>query len=85
MNPSPNAIGQAVYIRTDTMDYEEKAIPFNTLEDMVALCATPQPNLTLEKIVIYSMVGDQPTQLTLGFISASRGQRPNHPEFAAND
>lgn len=79
---SHDAIGQAIFIRTDTMDYVEKAIPFNTLEDMVALCSRPQPDLTLEKIVLYAMVNEEPTSLTLGFISASRGQRPNTPEFA---
>jgi hypothetical protein len=70
------AIGQAVFIRTDTPDYEEETIPFKTLEAMVELCTRPKPNLTLEKVVIYSLVNGDPTALTLGFISASQGQRP---------
>ena len=82
MNPtSENAIGQAIFIRTDTLDYAEKAIPFNTLEAMVALCAEPQPNLTLERIMVYSTINGTPTSLTLAFVSASKGQRPNSPEL----
>lgn len=70
------AIGQAVFIRTDTPDYEEETIPFKTLEEMVELCTRRRSNLTLEKVVVYSLVNGDPTALTLGFISASQGQRP---------
>jgi hypothetical protein len=74
------AIGQAVFIRTDTPDYEEAAIPFKTLEEMVALCSEPRPNLTLEKIIVYAMPGGEPCALTLGFIAATKGQRPGNLE-----
>ena len=70
------AIGQAVFIRTDTPDYAEATVPFSSLEEMVLICSQPRPNLTLEKIIVYGMTGNEPISLTLGFISASQGQRP---------
>lgn len=76
------AIGQAIFIRTDTVDYAEESIPFRNLEEMVRLCSEPHPDLTLEKVVIYSLVGQEPRALTLGFIAASKGQRPSDLEFA---
>jgi len=74
---SSYAIGQAVYIRTDTPDYLEETIPFKSLEELVAICSTPKPDMTLEKVVVYSMVGSEPVALSLSFISASKGQRPD--------
>lgn len=82
MSESGYAIGQAVFIRTDTPDYAEELIPFRNLEELVRICSEPQPNLTLERVLIYSMVGQEPRALTLGFISASQGQRPNTFDMA---
>ncbi len=80
--PSPSyAIGQAVFIRTDTPDYAEETIPFTNLEEMVRVCSEAQPNLTLEKIVVYSLHKGEPCALTLGFVSSTRGQRPESLEF----
>ena len=81
-SPSGYAIGQAVFIRTDSVDYAEETIPFRNLEEMVRLCSEPQPNLTLEKVIVYAMVKNEPCALTLGFIAASKGQRPKDLEFA---
>ncbi len=78
MQESAYAIGQAVFIRTDTPDYAEEAIPFKNLEELVRLCSDPQPNLTLEKVVVYSLVEGSPAAVTLGFVSATKGQRPNN-------
>lgn len=72
------AIGQAVFIRTDTLDFAEAIVPFASLEEMILVCSQPRPNLTLEKIVVYGMTGNEPISLTLGFISASQGQRPGN-------
>jgi len=83
MNLPAYAIGQAVFIRTDTPDYAEAIVPFTSLEDMVKVCSTPRPNMTLEKIVVYSMVGNDPCALTLGFVSASKGQRPGNAELVS--
>ena len=77
MEPASYAIGQAVYIRTDTPDYAEETIPFRNLEEMVKICSSPHPNMTLEKVVVYSMVKGEPVALTLGFVASSRGQKPN--------
>jgi hypothetical protein len=82
MNGSAYAIGQAVFIKTDTVDYAEESIPFRNLEEMVKICSEAHPNLTLEKVVIYSMVNQEPIALTLGFVASSRGQRPNNLQFA---
>lgn len=83
MNSPTNAIGQAVFIRTDVLDYSEVNVPFQTLEEMVNVCSEPRPLLTLERVVVFSLHGGQPSALTLGFISASKGIRPGdfHPEF----
>ena len=75
------AIGQAVFIRTDTADYAEHVVPFGTLEEMVRICSGSQPNLILEKVIVYSMAGGEPCALTLGFVAATKGLRPQHPEF----
>ena len=75
-------IGQAIFIRTDTVDYAEEAIPFRSLGEMVRICSEPHPNLTLEKVIVYSMVNEEPCALTLGFIAASKGQRPAHLLYA---
>lgn len=74
-NPS-YAIGQAVFIRTDTPDFAEETIPFKTLEELVELCSQPRENLTLDKIMVYSMVRGEPHALMLGYLSSSRGQQP---------
>jgi hypothetical protein len=69
-------IGQAVFIRTDTPDYAETTIPFGSLEELVAVCSEARPNLTLERVIVYAMSGSDPVALTLGFISATKGQKP---------
>jgi hypothetical protein len=82
MESGAYAIGQAIFLRTDTVDYAEESVPFRSLEEMVDVCSTPHPNLTLEKVIVYSMVNDEPSALTLGFIAASKGQRPANLELA---
>jgi hypothetical protein len=63
------ASGQAIFIRTDTPDYAETAVPFHSLEEMAALCASPKPNLMLERLVI-SHVGEKSANiLTLDCVS----------------
>lgn len=81
MNSPANAIGQAVFIRTDVMEYVEVSVPFQTLEELVQVCSEPRPGLTLERVIVFSLRDGQPCALTLGFISASRGVRPGvvHP------
>ncbi|MEW6304095.1 MAG: hypothetical protein AB1705_11525, partial [Verrucomicrobiota bacterium] len=74
------AIGQAVFIRTDTVDYAEETVPFKSLAELVEVCSTPRPNCVLEKVIVYSMPKGEPVAVTLGFISASRGHRPSHLE-----
>ena len=81
MEFSAYAIGQAVFIRTDTADYAEEVIPFRNIEEMVTICARIRSNLVLEKVVVYSMSEGEPCALTLGFIAATKGQRPAHPEL----
>jgi hypothetical protein len=82
MIPPGYAIGQAVFIRTDTPDFSEETFPFKSLEELVIVCSEPRTGMTLEKIVVFSMVDNEPVALTLGFISASRGQKPGNFEFA---
>ncbi len=76
MIPPGYAIGQAVFIRTDTVEYIEETVPFKSLEEMLQVSVSPRPNLALEKIVVFSMVDNEPCALTLGFVSASKGERP---------
>ena len=83
MQNSSYAIGQAVFIRTDTPDYAEETIPFKTLDEMVRICTAPKEHLTLDKVMIYSMVEGEPQALMLGFLSSSKGQQPGMPSFDA--
>ena len=76
MNHSNYAIGQAVFIRTDTPDYAEETIPFKTLAELVTICSASHENLTLDKLMIYSMVQGEPHAVMLGFMSSSRGASP---------
>lgn len=82
MSSSAYAIGQAVFIRLDTPDYAEETMPFRNLEEMVDICSKTHPNLTLEKIIVYAMPNNEPVALTLGFVSATKGQRPGTVEEA---
>jgi hypothetical protein len=81
MDTPAYAIGQAVFIRTDTVDYAEETVPFRNLAEMVKICSEPRPDMTLEKVIIYSMVNQEPCALTLGFIASTRGQRPTNLDF----
>ena len=75
------AVGQAIFIRTDTLDYAEESIPFKNLEELVRICSEARENLTLDKIVVYSLVNGEPNAVTLGFISASKGNRPRNLDY----
>lgn len=85
LNFPNHLIGQAIFIRTGVPDYDEVARPFQTLEEMVKLCSEPLAGLTLERVIIYSMLEGQPCALTLGFISASKSFRPNSLKFNFKD
>ena len=50
------AIGQAVFIRSDTPDYEEETIPFKTLGDLVKLCSEPRHNMVLVEAPLHNQV-----------------------------
>lgn len=85
MEPSSYSIGQAVFIRTDTPDYQEDVIAFKDLKELVEVCSKSRTNMVLEKVIIYSMADNEPCALTLGFVSATKGQRPgNIPELEKN-
>lgn len=76
MSAPQYAVGQAVFVRTDVPDYAEVAIPFQCLGDLVRLCSEPRPGMLLDKLVIYATVGEEPRSISLSFLSASRGIRP---------
>lgn len=85
MKTSDYAIGQAVYIRTDSPDFEEVSVPFRTLGELVEVCSRPRENLTLDKVIVYAMPGGEPHAITLGFLSASKGARPGELEDLLKD
>jgi len=80
MNPETPAyaVGQAVFIRTDTPDFAEESLAFKSLEEMVRICSHSHPNLVLEKVIIFAMPEGEPFALTLGFVAATKGQRPGN-------
>ena len=80
MNPETPAyaVGQAVFIRTNTPDFTEESLAFKSLEEMVQICSECRPNLVLEKVIIFAMPEGEPFALTLGFIAATKGQRPGN-------
>jgi len=75
MSDFSDGVGQAVFIRTDVMDYAEVKQPFRSLEEMVEVCTKHQENLMLERVVVYALRGETPVSLTLGYISSSSGRR----------
>lgn len=79
MQSASYAIGQAIFIRTDTPDFAEETVPVKTLEELVRICSTPQENMTLDKVMVYSLVNGEPQALMLGFLSSSKGQHPSIP------
>lgn len=78
LSNSSYAIGQAIFIRTDSADYLEEVMAFRDLEEMVSICSKSHSNLILEKVVVYAMTEGEPCALTLGFIASTKGQRPDH-------
>ena len=72
------AVGQAVFIRTDTPDFAEESLAFKSLEEMVRICSQCRPNLVLEKVIIFAMPEGEPVALTLGFVASTKGQRPGN-------
>lgn len=80
---SAYALGQVVFIRTDLADYAEESIPFRTLEELVRICSQRHENLVLEKVIVYAMTDGEPCALTLGFVAATKGQRPGNLEMPA--
>ena len=75
MHPSGKAAGQVVFLRTDVSDYTEEIVPFATREELVRLCSEPRPNALVEKVQVFSQVSQPAVAVTLGFLSATRGQR----------
>ena len=67
------ALGQAIFIRTDTPDYAEETVPFKSLEELTRLCIEPRANGTLDRVLIYSMVDGSPCAVTLNFMAAAKG------------
>lgn len=80
MKSSDYAIGQAVFLRTDTPDYAEETIPFKSLGDLVKLCSEPREDMVLDKIIVYAMPDGQAHAVTLGFVSATEGAKPKNLE-----
>ena len=78
MDTAAYPVGQAIFIRTDTPDYAEEVVPFKNLEELVQVCSRPRPDLVLEKLIIYAMHSGEPRAVTLAFVSASKGQRPQN-------
>lgn len=74
------AIGQVIFLRTDTADYAEETVPFQTLDELVRLCTQLRSDRILERVMVYGMVNDEPHAVTFSFLSATKGQRPNQPE-----
>jgi len=68
------AIGHAIFVRTDVPDYVEEFLPFRTLEEMVRICTTQQSRMTLEKVIVYAKENSESVCLTLGYISSSHGR-----------
>jgi hypothetical protein len=78
------AVGQAVFLRTDTPEYDEEAVPFQTLDELVKICSQPRPDRVLEKVIIYAMPEGEPCAVTLGFVAATKGQKPDMITEARN-
>ena len=73
------AIGQAVYVRTDSPDYIEVVRPFQTLQDLFEICTQHRSNLSLEKILVFAHQNGRPCAVTLSEISTDPVARPSLP------
>ena len=73
------AIGQAVYVRTDSPDYIEVVRPFQTLQDLFDICTQAPSCLSLEKILVFANRNGRPCAVTLGEISTDSVARPSLP------
>jgi hypothetical protein len=51
-------------------------MPFKSLEELVSICSSAHPNLTLEKIVVHAMARGELCSLTLAYMAATCGHRP---------
>jgi hypothetical protein len=71
------AIGQAVYVRTDSPDYIEVVRPFRTLQDLFDVCVNQPSNLSLERILVFSSRDGEPGSVTLASITTALGIRPD--------
>jgi hypothetical protein len=78
MENSSYAVGQAVFLRTDTPEYDEEAVPFQSLDELVKICSQPRLDRVLEKVIIYAMPEGEPCAVTLGFVAATKGQKPDN-------
>lgn len=81
MSSPTEAIGHAIFVRTDVPDYVEEFVPFRTLDEMVGVCTTPRSRMTLEKVIVYAKESSESVSLTLGYISSTHG-RPMPRELA---
>jgi hypothetical protein len=79
MQTQTDAVGQAVYVRTDSPDYIEVVRPFRTLEDLFEICVQRQANLALDKILVFAWKNGQSCAVTLGEITTAFGVSPNLP------
>jgi hypothetical protein len=80
MQPAGKAAGQVVFLRTDASDYTEEIAPFATLEELVRLCSEPRPHALVDKVQVFDQTSQRSVAVTLGFLSASRGQRLPAPQ-----
>ena len=79
------AVGHAVFIRTDTADYAEELVPFRDLEELTQVCSRSRLSSLLDRVEVYALLDGEPICLTLGFIAASKGQRPEVPAEALRE
>jgi hypothetical protein len=79
MQTQPDAVGQAVYVRTDSPDYIEVVRPFRTLQDLFEICVQRPSNLSLEKILVFAWRNGQGCAVTLAEITTAFGVVPSLP------
>jgi hypothetical protein len=79
--PNPGySVGQVIYLRTDTADYAEETVCFQSLDELVRLCTVPRADRVVERVIVFGLVDNEPHAVTFSFLSATKGQRPDQPQ-----
>lgn len=81
MEHSGRWMGEAVFLRTDVPDYAEERVPFGSINELVEICCRSFANLSLDKVVVFGQIDQQPCSVTFGFLASMIGRLPTDSQI----